>query len=122
MTPPGRIPSDTTQAQIDALGDRMDKGFTELKEMLYRFDERIREIDRLQASSQPVLISRLDAAWRRIDSHSVEIDKYREDLVTLTHSLNQLENIFKWMLGIFTSVIITLLIAFFTGKIDIVIR
>jgi predicted RNase H-like nuclease (RuvC/YqgF family) len=111
-----------SQAQIDALGERMDKGFTELKDMLSRFDERLREQEKQTASCQPLMNSKLDAAWRRIDSHDAQLEKLQKALQDMAKTAEFLETVARWLLGIITAVIIAIVIAFLTGKIDIVIR
>ncbi len=104
-----------SQAQLDALGERMDKGFSEIKEMLKGFDERVRGLETREAGCQPILTSRIDAAWRKIDSHETELGR-------LTKVVDKLETVAKWLLGIIAALISALLIAFFTGKIDIIFR
>ena len=116
------ITEQSSQAQIDALGERMERNFSEIKEMLLRFDERLRQTERLEASCQPLINSRLDAAFRKIDIHDVELDKLRAALSQLTKITGQLESVSRWLLGIATAIIVAVLIAFLTGKIDIVLR
>ena len=122
MTPPRTTSLETSQAQIDVLGERMDKGFNELKEMLLRYEERLRGLETREAGCAPLLNSRLEAAWRKLDSHEVELDNLREALSEMAKMAGKLESVAKWMLGIFTALISSLLIAFLTGKIDIVFR
>lgn len=110
------------QEHIGALNKSLDKGIDEIKAMLSTFDKRMREVETQDASFQPLLTSRMDAAWRRIDAHSIELDRYREGLVMLTQSIKQLESISRWLVGIFTSVIVAVVIGFVTGKIDIFVR
>ena len=107
---------------MDALGERMDRGFTEIKEMLYRFDERLRDEEKNQAGYQPVITARLDAAWRRIDKHDQDMDKLNEALIKITKTVSQLESVSKWMLGILTAVIVAIMVAFVTGRIELLIK
>ena len=61
------------QVQVDALGERMDKGIDEIKRMLEAFDGRVRAVETREAGCQPILTGRMDAAWRTIDDHEVRI-------------------------------------------------
>jgi hypothetical protein len=122
MTPPRTISQETSQAQIDVLGERMDKGFNEIKEMLLRYEERLRGLETREAGCAPLISSRVEAAWRKIDGHETELNNLRATLTEMGKVSGQLESIAKWMLGIFTALIISLMIAFLTGKIDILFR
>jgi len=104
-----------SQAQIDALGERMDRGFAEIKEMLLRYEERLRMMETREASYSPVMTSRLDAAWRKLDSHDGELGK-------IARTTDTLETIGKWLLGIVTALIIALGVAVLNGRIELVVR
>jgi len=70
---PARVDNSVLQSQIDNIGSRMDKGFDELKSMLGGYDSRLRNLEQSEAGSRPVLESRIDAAWRRLDEHGTAI-------------------------------------------------
>jgi hypothetical protein len=59
------------QTQIDNLGERMDKGFDEIKALVRSFDDHVRVVEMKEAGCQPITISRLDSTWRRLDDHEV---------------------------------------------------
>jgi len=113
---------DVNQAQIDALGERMSRGFEEIKTMLLRYEERLRGIETREAGCSPLITARIDAAWRRLDTHDVEISKLNEMIKEVSQTAKQLESISKWLLGIITAVIISFAIALATGRVDIVMR
>lgn len=111
----------------------MDKGFDELKAMLGGYDLRIRDIEQSEAGRHPLLESRIDAAWRKIDEHGVELRALASRVDTDIKAINtradkalliaeRLESVAKWMLGILTAVITALIIALITGRIDITIK
>ncbi len=118
----GPITEQVSQAQIDALGERMDRGFGEIKELVRGYEERLRGMETREAGCAPLMNSRLDAAWRKLDSHEAELDKLRVNLNRMAKTAGQLEAVAKWLLGIATALIISILVAFLTGKIDIVFR
>lgn len=124
MSPPrtGSTSEETSQAQMDALGERMDRQFNEVKDMLLRYEERLRGLENREAGCAPIVMTRIDAAWRKLDMHDGDIDKLNDALDKLARTANYLETISKWLLGIITAVIISLIIAFLTGRIDVAIR
>lgn len=115
-----------SQSQFDGLGMRMDKGLAEIKDILNRFDERLRMQETNLAGSQPLLIARVDAAWRKIDEMDAEQAQMRqamalqnETIQQLSQTINRLEAVAKWILGIITALIVAVLVAYVTGQIDI---
>jgi len=120
MTPPGRRVSDSDnlaalQPQIDMLGEKVDRGFGELKEMLRSFDERLRKTEQAQAGCQPLVEMKVNAAWKKLDEHD-------EAITNMTKSVDKLSEIGKWLLGIITAMIISFLIALVTGRVDLLIK
>lgn len=124
MSPPRTATAsvDTSLAQIEALGERMDRQFNEIKEMLLRYDERLRRLETREAACSPLIGSKLDAAWRKIDNHEAEMASMRKNVADMAKVVDRLESVAKWLLGIFTALIVSLVIAFLTGKIDILIK
>jgi hypothetical protein len=124
VTRTGSISAENSQAasMVDALGERMDKGFTKIEDMLLRFEERLRAAETREAGCQPIVTARMDAAWRKIDLHDAELSSQSQSVTELAHVVNRLEGVARWILGIITTLIAAVLIAFLTGKIDIVFR
>lgn len=118
----GAITERVSQAQIDALGERMDKGFDKIAELLRGYEERLRGLENREAGCQPLLTSQLAAAWRKLDSHDAELEKLRAAVSQSAKTAGQLEAVSKWLLGVVTAIIVAVVIAFLTGRIDIVIR
>ncbi len=112
----------TTQIQIEQVYDRMDKGFSDLKEMLTRYDERLRLMENREAAFNPVLKSRVDAAWNRLDAHSEEIKTMSESVSLMSRSMGMLESVAKWLLGISTAIIISMSLAVITGRVEILFK
>jgi hypothetical protein len=133
------------QIRINDLATRMDKGFDELKLMLGVVDNRMRDLEKSEAGVHPVIETRLSAAWRKIDEHetklqdvikalndSVSIEDLKahaariEKLENMTSNAlliaTRLESIAKWLLGIFTAIIIPILLLLLSGKATIIFK
>lgn len=121
MNPPTN-PSAALQARIDEIGMRMDKGFDELKALLGNSEQRIRQIEQDQAGQHPLLESRIDAAWRKLDDHSLELKSVNTRADKALLIAERLEMIFRWLLGIITATIVAILIALISGKLVITFR
>lgn len=105
----GRVTNTALQSQIASIVtrlDRMSEDITAIKAMLERLDERIRALENSDASAHPLLQSRLDAAWRTLDSHDTRI-KQLEEIVASLHNSNRL---LAWLGGILGSTLIIWLI------------
>ena len=109
----------SVQTQIDSIGERMDKGFEEIKSLLGRYEERLRGIETREAGCAPIVNSRLDAAWRRLDEHSLQIKSLADDVREISNSALLLTTVSKWVLGIVTALVISFAVAILTGKIEI---
>lgn len=100
------MPPDVTgkslQDQIDALGERMESNFSELKVLLRNFEERVRLVETREAGCYPVIQQRMDAAWRTIDQHSADIKALNETII----SLKQSNRILTWLGGLLGSTLI----------------
>ncbi len=120
--PPPRVNTDALQAQILALSERTENGVNEIKDMILAIDARLRAIEIAQAGELPLLRIRLDAAWKKIDGHEERIGKLAENAATALATASRLESVTKWLLYIFTAVLIAVVILFVTGKATIVFK
>lgn len=102
-----------TQAQHEQLIAHIDSGFSEIKSMLGDYERRLREVETREAGCQPVLQGRLAAVEKKQTEHDETIKK----LVIVS---DRLENISKWLLGIFTALVVIIAGAYLTGGITIV--
>lgn len=114
------MPPSATQVQIDALGARMDKNFDELKGMIGVFDVRLRGSEMEQARTQPIMDSKINAAWSKVDKHEADLIALQKTVTDLAYVIYRMESIAKWMLGILTALIVALLVAVATGKVALV--
>ena len=99
--------------------ERIELGFAKLEAAIKVLDDRQRAAENREAGNTPIMSSRLDAAWRKIDDHETSIRDLRQEVSKLMHSVIQLLSILRWMLGIFTSLIVAILIALATGHLSI---
>ena len=99
----------------DAYIDRIEAGFLRLDASIRAIDERLRQAENREAGSHPIITSRLDAAWRKIDEHERELAELKTDIQELTHSAKQLTKILSWILGVITFLICSVLGALATG-------
>lgn len=88
------------QGQINNLGDRMEKGFAELKTIMTGVEQRLRNVETSEAGSHPIINDRIDNAWIEIKKHADDI-KRLDDMVD---GLAQTNNILKWLLGVITAI------------------
>lgn len=106
------------QEQINSLGTRMEKGFDELKSIVSGFDKRVRDVELIQANSNPILTSRVDATWRKLDEHDgalKDLDKEIEDIKKTISELINTNRILKWILAVLTTLLTTYLITLLVG-------
>lgn len=109
---------DSLQKQLDQLTSRVDQGFERLEVLLRGYEERTRQIETHEAACAPLLTSKIDAAWRKIEQHSTEIETLR----TILTDIAQTNKVLKWLLAIFTAVLSALLIGLVTGQIQLLAR
>ena len=105
-----------SQAQILALSERMDRNFGEVKAMLQGFDERLRSLENREAGCQPMVQSRIDAAWRKLDDHDTKISAANTNHLHLMNQVKNLYSILNWILGILTLIIGAVAVALVTGR------
>lgn len=88
------------QSQINLLSETMQRGFQELKELLQSIEQRVRTIETSEARCQPMVFSKIDAAWRKIDEHEVKLNGHERKLAEindLLQSLRQTNKILTWL-------------------------
>jgi predicted phage-related endonuclease len=99
--------------------ERIEAGFAKLEAAIKVLDDRQRAAENREAGNTPIMSSRLDAAWRKIDDHESDIKELRHEVAKLTQSVNQLLSVLRWMLGILSAVTTAILIALATGHLSI---
>ena len=93
---PAPTQTSVLQSQITALGERMEQGFNKLESIMTGVEGRVRGLENREAGCQPILTSRLDAVWKRVDEHESDIKKLNEAIT----ALKQTNKILSWLGGI----------------------
>lgn len=84
--------------QITSLGERMEKGFDELKRMFGGVEERVRMVETREANCNPLVMKRLTDAENDIKTNGEEIKALKLIVGKLQHT----NEILSWLLGITT--------------------
>ena len=121
----GRISNAILRAEIKGLGTRID----DVKTLLVNNEERIRCLERIGDKTTPLIEKRLEILEKLIEAHAKELDALK-DMITiqaqsitkLTNSFGAMKMIWNWALGIFTTVMIALIILFLTGKAEVIFK
>lgn len=95
--------NDALQAQLTGLGVRMDQGFMRLENIMSGVEGRVREVEQREAGCQPLMTSRLDAAWRRLDNHADEIKALTETIQAIQLVITELKRtqaLLTWFAGV----------------------
>jgi hypothetical protein len=111
-------PKTAAQVQMDALGENMQIGFKEVKEMLQGIESRVRGIENQEAGCQPLMMERLAGADAKIKRHDQDIEQLKDIVKELAFT----NTILKWVLGLFTVILGAVLIGFATGQLQVVVR
>ena len=110
------------QAQLDNLGSRMENSFNEIKVMLSGYDVRLRDLEKSNIQVETTTGISMNAAWKRLDEHTDKLIRIEDDIGALKESSKRLNEIFKWLLGIFTVVFTGALMLFISGKATIIFK
>jgi chromosome segregation ATPase len=102
MNPPGAgtAGTDVLRSQVEALGETMKVGFDEIKGLIRGLDERVRQIERNEAGCTPVMQSKIDAAWRKIDELDAKINEQARTTAERLQRLTKLEQQMATLQGI----------------------
>jgi predicted RNase H-like nuclease (RuvC/YqgF family) len=113
-------PSSTAalQAQIDNLGERMDRGFDEIKNLLRSYEERTRKVEQQEAGCQPVITSQIKSVFLELGKHDGRIEKLEKQLGRVM----AMYSVFIFISGALGLSIIALIWAMITGQATVVFR
>lgn len=111
-----RVTNFSLQKQISDFGARLNQvadGVAEIKRMLQDIEKRVRNLEQSDAGSHPLMQSRIDSAWRKIDEHE-------NDIKTLKAAIARLETsnrLLAWLGGILGSTVIIWLVTQILGQV-----
>ncbi|GIV86616.1 MAG: hypothetical protein KatS3mg054_0645 [Chloroflexus sp.] len=104
-----RVSNTSLQRQIAELTTRVNRiaeDVTEIKQMLKAVEERVRALENQEAGSHPIMESRIDAAWRKLEDHDRRIDNLAQIVARLDHS----NKLMAWLGGILGSTVLIWLV------------
>lgn len=110
------------QAQLDNLGSRIDYSFNEIKTMLSGYDMRLRDLEKSNIQAETTTGISMNASWKRLDEHTDKLVKIEDNISALKESSKRLNEIAKWLLGIFTILLTGALMLFISGKATIIFK
>lgn len=100
-----RVSNLSLQKQIMGFSARLEQvayDVAEIKQMLKAVEERVRALENHEAGAHPLMESRIDAAWRKLEEH----DKRIESLIQLVARLDHSNRILTWLGGILGSTVL----------------
>lgn len=106
----------TLQRQISELNGQVAQIATdvvEIKSVVQRMDDRVRQVEHNDAGAHPLMESRIDAAWRRLEEH----DKRIENLSQIVARLDHTNRLMTWLGGILGSTVVIWLLTQILGVI-----
>ena len=121
----GRVSNESLRSQIQGLGVQIE----DVKNLLVNYEARIRCLERAGDKTTPITEKRIDILEKSSEAHAKELDDLREMITTQAQSIKDLTNgfetmqkIWKWALGIFTAVMIAVIILFITGQAEVIFK
>lgn len=93
-------------AELTARVNRIAEDVTDIKQMLKDIEERVRSLENHEAGSHPLMESRIDAAWRKLEDHDRRIDNLTQIVARLDHS----NKLMAWLGGILGSTVLIWLV------------
>jgi uncharacterized protein YoxC len=100
--------------EISTRLQRMSEDIGEIKNILAQIDQRVRALEQSDAGRHPVIIARVDAAWRKIDEHDARIQSVETAINTISlaiESLKQPVRIATWVAVVVGGAIITWIVS-----------
>jgi len=123
MTPPDN--TSVLQVQIDSLGERMQQGFDEIKDMLRSYEERTRAIEQREAGCQPIMHARLDAMQQYIIDHNTKFTTKSQQINSLEKQVARLAGMYNFFVFIGSALglsVIALIWALITGQAQVIFK
>lgn len=111
-----RVSNLSLQRQISDLTARLDqvaRDVAEIKVTLKAIEDRVRALENHEAGAHPLMESRIDAAWRKLEEHDKRIDALNQVVMRLDHS----NKLIVWLGSILASTVLVWLISQILGVI-----
>ena len=91
----------------------MQKGFDEIKEMLVRYEARVRALEQTEASCQPIITNKIEGMNIRLADHDGLFKLMREEIQMIKSQVQELQSsnkLLKWFAGIVGTAVVVWLI------------
>ncbi len=120
-----RVSNAELKLELKDLGSQI----TDIKTLLVANEERIRCLERTGDKTTPITEKRLEILEKLTDAHAQELEDLKEIITTQAQSIEKLKDgfddmqkIWKWALGILTTVMIAVIILFITGQAEVIFK
>jgi chromosome segregation ATPase len=113
MAETDRVSNTALQKLISDLSAQMREGIGEIKVTLKSIDERVRALENNEAGAHPLIDSRIDAAWRKLDEHDKRITTLTDTVIEMKQTDAQLQHTNKllaWLGGLLGSAVVLWLV------------
>ena len=119
------VSNSALQTEIQGLGGQIE----DVKKLLVAYEDRIRCLERAGDKTTPLIEKRIELLEKIAEQHEKElnsltalINTQAKSVEELKDSVDTMKTISKWFLGVFTAVIIAVIIMFATGQAYIVFK
>ena len=123
--PEPRATNETIRVQLKGLTTQVD----DIKKLLVGNEDRIRCLERSGDKTTPLTNKRIEDLETVTKDHDQELEDLRSLITTqaqtvqkLADSFGTMQTIWKWALGIFTAVMIAVIILFITGQAEVIFK
>jgi len=109
MTAPMSVTNLSLQRQIGDVTSQLSQighDIIEIKSMLKNIEERVRQLETAEAGAHPLIESRIDAAWRKLEEYDKRITCISDAVVRFEQS----NRILNWLGGILGSAVLIWLV------------
>jgi len=121
----GRVSNESLKAQLQGLGAKIE----DVKTLLVCYEDRIRSLERAGDKTTPIIAKRIEDLESISKEHDIELNELK-DMINiqaktvdkLAESFDTMQKIWKWALGIFTAVVIAVIIMFITGQAQVIFK
>ena len=102
---------------------------TDIKTMLLGSEERIRCLERAGDKTTPLVVKQISDLEEKTDDHETQLKALRELIAATANNVDKLsisfegmQRIWKWALGVFTAMLIAILIMLVTGQAEVIFK
>lgn len=101
-----RVSNYGLQKQISDLSAQLRQDIGEIKMTLKSIEDRVRALENTEAGTHPLIESRIDAAWRKLEDHEKRMSLLSEAVQQLQHA----NKLMTWLGGLLGSAVLLWLV------------